>query len=121
MPPEFLRSGWYDGCQSTVWALGMILAEMVSPYRAFNRHELALQQSLGFLSIFQKVLALKQTTGIEREVGRGKERLSFTGITRTVELVTAYDNNENDKRRRKDVKRSTNLDTKFYMKFLPLS
>ena len=25
MPPEFLRSGWYDGCQSTVWALGMSL------------------------------------------------------------------------------------------------
>ena len=42
MPPEFLRSGWYDGCQSTVWALGMILSEMVSPYRAFNRPELAL-------------------------------------------------------------------------------
>ena len=42
MPPEFLRFGWYDGCQSTVWALGMILAEMVSPYMAFNRPELAL-------------------------------------------------------------------------------
>ena len=36
-------------------------------------------------------------TGIERQVGRGKEGLSLTGITRTVELVTAYDNNENDK------------------------
>ena len=72
--------------------------EMVSPYSAFNRPELALTRESRFLSIFQKVLALNQTTGIEREVGKGKEGLSITGITRTVELVTAYDNNENDKK-----------------------
>jgi len=42
MPPEFLRSGWYDGCQSTVWALGMILVQMMSPFMAFTEPEQAL-------------------------------------------------------------------------------
>ena len=41
MAPEYFRFGWYDGCQSTVWALGMILVEMLSPYMAFNRPEQA--------------------------------------------------------------------------------
>ena len=42
MPPEFLKFGWYDGCHSTVWALGMILVEMMSPYKAFDKPEEAL-------------------------------------------------------------------------------
>ena len=42
MPPEFLRSGWYDGCHSAVWALGMILVELLSSSMAFNRPEQAL-------------------------------------------------------------------------------
>ena len=34
-------------------------------------------------------------------MGRRKERLSFPGTSRTVELVTLYDNNENDKEKEK--------------------
>ena len=29
MPPEFIKTGRYDGCQATVWQLGIILEEML--------------------------------------------------------------------------------------------
>ena len=41
MAPEYFRFGWYDGCQATVWALGMILVDMLSPYMAFSKPEQA--------------------------------------------------------------------------------
>lgn len=44
MPPEFVRHGWYDGCQSTVWALGIILVNLVSSSMAFNKPEEALER-----------------------------------------------------------------------------
>ena len=73
MPPEFLRSGWYDGCQSTVWALGMILSEMVSPYRAFNRPELALTREPWIPEYLSEGISTKTNYSIERQVRRGKE------------------------------------------------
>ena len=39
---EFLKSGLYDSSQSTVWALGVILVDLLSSCMAFNRPELAL-------------------------------------------------------------------------------
>lgn len=30
MPPEYIKTGHYDGCQGTVWQLGMISVERVS-------------------------------------------------------------------------------------------
>ncbi|XP_074634998.1 serine/threonine-protein kinase pim-2-like [Acropora palmata] len=42
IPPEFLRSGWYDSCQSTVWTLGMILVDLISSSMAFSNPEEAL-------------------------------------------------------------------------------
>ena len=41
MAPKYFRFGWYDGCQATVWALGMILVDMLSPYMAFSKPEQA--------------------------------------------------------------------------------
>ena len=35
-PTDFSR---YDGCQTTVWALEMILVEKLSPYEAFSEPE----------------------------------------------------------------------------------
>ena len=29
IPPEYIRTGLYDGCQATVWQLGVILMEML--------------------------------------------------------------------------------------------
>ena len=37
---EKLRLGWYDGCQATVWDLGMIV-EIHSPYMVFSELEQA--------------------------------------------------------------------------------
>ncbi|CAH3173889.1 unnamed protein product [Porites lobata] len=45
MAPEYFRFGWYDGCQATVWALGMILVDMLSPYMAFSKPEQAYSRS----------------------------------------------------------------------------
>ena len=45
MPPEFVRFGWYDGSQSTVWALGMILVNLLSSSMAFRKPEEALSRS----------------------------------------------------------------------------
>ncbi|XP_067031340.1 uncharacterized protein [Acropora muricata] len=45
MPPEFVRFGWYDGSQSTVWALGMILVNLLSSSMAYRKPEEALSRS----------------------------------------------------------------------------
>ncbi|KAK2549893.1 Serine/threonine-protein kinase pim-3 [Acropora cervicornis] len=45
MPPEFVRFGWYDGSQSTVWALGMILVNLLSSSMPFRKPEEALSRS----------------------------------------------------------------------------
>ena len=37
MAPEYFKFGCYDGCQATVWALGMILVDTLSPYMAFSK------------------------------------------------------------------------------------
>ena len=31
MPPEFSKSKQYDGCQGTVWQMGILLVDMLSP------------------------------------------------------------------------------------------
>ena len=48
---EKLRFGWYDGCQATVWSLGMILVESRSPcllssrtYTVFSKPEKAFKR-----------------------------------------------------------------------------
>ena len=38
-PPEFFLKGFYDGCQGTVWQLGIILVEMLSPVFPFRLPE----------------------------------------------------------------------------------
>ena len=43
MAPEYFRSGWYDGSQATVWALGIVLHEMLSPLDAFRKPEHAVK------------------------------------------------------------------------------
>ena len=45
MPPEFVRFGWYDGSQSTIWALGMILVNLLSSSMAFRKPEEAFSRS----------------------------------------------------------------------------
>lgn len=43
MPPEFTKCKQYDGCQGTVWQMGILLVDMLSPdVRAFKRPEDAL-------------------------------------------------------------------------------
>ena len=41
-PPEYFSTGKYDGCQGTVWQLGILLVEMLSPVMAFDKPEQAL-------------------------------------------------------------------------------
>ena len=37
MPPEYCRFKQYDGCQGTVWQMGILLVDMLSPvFRAFE-------------------------------------------------------------------------------------
>ena len=37
MPPEYCRFKQYDGCQGTVWQMGILLLDMLSPeFRAFE-------------------------------------------------------------------------------------
>ena len=31
MPPEYSKSKKYDGCQATVWQMGILLVDMLSP------------------------------------------------------------------------------------------
>ena len=37
MPPEYYKSKQYDGCQGTVWQMGILLVDMLSP--VFNAFE----------------------------------------------------------------------------------
>ena len=32
IPPEYVKTGFYDGCQATVWQLGVILVEMLPKF-----------------------------------------------------------------------------------------
>ena len=43
MPPEFIKTGWYDGCHGTVWQLGLILVQMLSRVGAFDYPDQALE------------------------------------------------------------------------------
>ena len=37
MPPEYYKFKQYDGCQGTVWQMGILLVDMLSPvYNAFE-------------------------------------------------------------------------------------
>ena len=37
MPPEYCKFKQYDGCQGTVWQMGILLVDMLSPvFRAFE-------------------------------------------------------------------------------------
>ena len=43
MPPEYSQSKKYDGCQGTVWQMGILLVDMLSPQvPAFRHSHLAL-------------------------------------------------------------------------------
>ncbi|KAJ7328596.1 Serine/threonine-protein kinase pim-3 [Desmophyllum pertusum] len=42
-PPEYFRTGRYDGCQGTVWQMGILLVEILSPVMAFDQPEQALK------------------------------------------------------------------------------
>ena len=108
MPPEFLRSGWYDGCQSTVWALGMILVELLSSSMAFNRPEQALTRKPRIPEHLSEGISNKTNYRCWNKRGeiRGNKGLYFTGTWQTG--VTAYDDKEIEKR-------FTSLGTKFYM------
>ncbi|XP_068707337.1 serine/threonine-protein kinase pim-1-like [Montipora capricornis] len=44
-PPEFFSTGKYDGCQGTVWQLGILLVEILSPVMAFDKPEHALKMA----------------------------------------------------------------------------
>ena len=50
---EKLKLGWYDGCQATVWALGMIV-KIHSPYMVFSE----LEKARKLPTRMQKLLAL---------------------------------------------------------------
>ena len=44
MPPEYSQSKKYDGCQGTVWQMGILLVDMLSPeIPAFKHSHLALR------------------------------------------------------------------------------
>ncbi|XP_078358179.1 serine/threonine-protein kinase pim-2-like isoform X2 [Oculina patagonica] len=42
-PPEYIKTGRYDGCQGTVWQMGILLVEILSPVMAFDKPEHALK------------------------------------------------------------------------------
>ena len=43
MPPEYIKCKQYDGCEGTVWQMGILLVDMLSPvYRAFQHPSHAL-------------------------------------------------------------------------------
>lgn len=39
MPPEFIQNNQYDGCQGTVWQMGILLVNMLSPGQPAFKHE----------------------------------------------------------------------------------
>jgi len=46
MPPEFIKSRKYDGCQATVWQMGILLVDMLSPIvTAFEKPNHALSMA----------------------------------------------------------------------------
>lgn len=46
MPPEYSQSKKYDGCQGTVWQMGILLVDMLSPQvPAFKHSHLALSMA----------------------------------------------------------------------------
>ena len=42
-PPEYINTGLYDGCQGTVWQVGILLVEILSPFMPFDKPEYALK------------------------------------------------------------------------------
>lgn len=44
-PPEYISTGRYDGCQGTVWQVGILLVEILSPYMPFDKPEHALKMA----------------------------------------------------------------------------
>ena len=42
-PPEYIRTGRYDGHQGTAWQMGILLVEILSPVMAFDKPEQALK------------------------------------------------------------------------------
>ena len=44
-PPEYIRSGMYDGKEGTVWQMGILLVEILCPESAFDKPEDALKTS----------------------------------------------------------------------------
>ena len=42
-PPEYLKTGKYDGRQGTVWQMGILLVEILSPIMAFDKPEQAIK------------------------------------------------------------------------------
>ena len=44
-PPEYLSTGKYDGCSGTVWQMGILLVEVLSPIMAFDKPEQALKMA----------------------------------------------------------------------------
>lgn len=42
-PPEYISTARYDGCQGTVWQVGILLVEILSPYMPFDKPEHALK------------------------------------------------------------------------------
>ena len=42
-PPEYIRAGCYDGSQGTVWQVGILLVEILSPVMPFDKPEHALK------------------------------------------------------------------------------
>ena len=46
MPPEFIKSRKYDGSQGTVWQMGILLVDMLSPVvTAFEKPNHALSMA----------------------------------------------------------------------------
>ncbi|KAJ7325644.1 ATP-dependent Lon protease pim1 [Desmophyllum pertusum] len=39
MPPEFMTSKQYDGCQATVWQMGILLVDILSPVVPAFEHQ----------------------------------------------------------------------------------
>ena len=42
-PPEYIKTGHYGGCQGTVWQMGILLVEILSPVMPFKLPEHALK------------------------------------------------------------------------------
>jgi len=38
-PPEYIKYKQYDGCQGTVWQMGILLVDMLSPSKPAFKHQ----------------------------------------------------------------------------------